>query len=691
MAIHWQVKFRSLRADTLYTVNIYDDNYNGNAPVQLTGAEQPFTTEEDDDDDFFIPVRTQSGYIRIVTDWSDAQIEELLPATQIDRYVTLTHQEGQTLITDWQGYMQPQCFGFPMYGSPREIKLPVQCVLTSMQGQYVSSEFINKMRTFGYYIATALSSVYCNIDKVFFQSSCAIDWLKLTIDHRMLLEETDNYDLRGKFSHYDIIKDIAEFFGWTVRIVGVSVYFLSPDEFNNQDIVEITVNELLNIDNNPTYSIVNYNIANLNQTSFASDEQELSLIRAANNVVVSASCQTDKDILYFRDKFIDKLKEHINQYHDFDQYGDLVVFYSENCYIDYTDKYISYNTFLDQVLYSTYASYNFMKILTVDDFFDGGSPSGSDFAALRIKKSFNASNWTPYATITSKFPISLSNCGSDDRFSPKTGFLRMTGSIYQKGKRISDANSYDVGKKSMYICLGITDSNDNTKWFSSATGQWQTTKNRIEVRIGQSSEYWQFKIRTNGTRSFIPVPDDMPLVGKISLEFYGSDNIGEVDGERIFDIKEPAVLFENAQTTRFVTYFLATGLTENNIKNSFNYEARPNDAVREQKEISPIFISYNRFPFAKNIIMNSDGVYQWGIPYNPRDLTELTHPEQHLADRISAFWTNARHQMKTEYILNGNTVATPLKIFTKGNSHYYPMAISHQWRDDIIQYTLIEV
>lgn len=33
MAIHWQVKFRSLRAETLYTVNICDDSYTG-SPAQ---------------------------------------------------------------------------------------------------------------------------------------------------------------------------------------------------------------------------------------------------------------------------------------------------------------------------------------------------------------------------------------------------------------------------------------------------------------------------------------------------------------------------------------------------------------------------------------------------------------------------------------------------------------------------------
>ena len=44
MAIHWQLKFKSLRRSTDYTVNIYDDQYSGN-PVVLKGGAEPFSTQ----------------------------------------------------------------------------------------------------------------------------------------------------------------------------------------------------------------------------------------------------------------------------------------------------------------------------------------------------------------------------------------------------------------------------------------------------------------------------------------------------------------------------------------------------------------------------------------------------------------------------------------------------------------------
>ena len=68
--IHWQVRFKSLRNNRLYTASIYDDQFSGN-PIHLKGAARPFETEEDAKDDLFNDIITQSGYLRIVNDKKD--------------------------------------------------------------------------------------------------------------------------------------------------------------------------------------------------------------------------------------------------------------------------------------------------------------------------------------------------------------------------------------------------------------------------------------------------------------------------------------------------------------------------------------------------------------------------------------------------------------------------------------------
>ena len=123
--IHWQIPFKSLRTGILYTVNIYQNNYSG-SPVILNGVANPFTTQEADDDAFAL-LRTQTGYLRIFDDGkavsNNAEVafnwKDLLPSTDTDRPVTLTHISGQSTVIDWQGFLQAQNFSGALYGNPQ--------------------------------------------------------------------------------------------------------------------------------------------------------------------------------------------------------------------------------------------------------------------------------------------------------------------------------------------------------------------------------------------------------------------------------------------------------------------------------------------------------------------------------------------------------------------------------------------
>ena len=128
MAIHWQVKFRSLRSNELYTVSIYDEYYTG-TPVQLTGAAQPFETQEDNGD-IFTPVLTQSGYLRIVDTGKDNagntfNWRNFIPTNDIDRPVKMTDSNGNTV---WMGFLQAQNFGSTLFELPQVREFPLQRV-----------------------------------------------------------------------------------------------------------------------------------------------------------------------------------------------------------------------------------------------------------------------------------------------------------------------------------------------------------------------------------------------------------------------------------------------------------------------------------------------------------------------------------------------------------------------------------
>ena len=106
MAIHWDIPFKSLRSARTYWVSVYDNSYGSNTPVELKGGVVPFETEEDDDDDWFKPVRTQSGYLRIVDDGNDSsgyplssgdKWTDMIPSNDKNRKVILASEAARHL------------------------------------------------------------------------------------------------------------------------------------------------------------------------------------------------------------------------------------------------------------------------------------------------------------------------------------------------------------------------------------------------------------------------------------------------------------------------------------------------------------------------------------------------------------------------------------------------------------------
>lgn len=123
--IHWQIKFNTFSNDTL-VVNIYDDEWNGEI-VQLLGGASPFETQEDSSDDPFIPIRTQSGYIRVI---NKGDIDGVMGVTATDRYVTLTDDKKNVL---WQGFIQPEQFSQAWDRTPYEVEFPVVSMLSILE------------------------------------------------------------------------------------------------------------------------------------------------------------------------------------------------------------------------------------------------------------------------------------------------------------------------------------------------------------------------------------------------------------------------------------------------------------------------------------------------------------------------------------------------------------------------------
>ena len=98
--------------------------------------------------------------------------------------------------------------------------------------------------------------------------------------------------------------------------------------------------------------------------------------------------------------------------------------------------------------------------------------------------------------------------------------------------------------------------------------------------------------------------------------------------------------------------------------------------------------------YGYGLLMNPDGSYMASAPYG--NTTE--QPEQHLANRVTAYWAQAKRMLSPDLIANANigtgvTVMdiTPRHKVTMDGTTFHPIAIDHNWRDDVVSLTLLEM
>ena len=65
-------------------------------------------------------------------------------------------------------------------------------------------------------------------------------------------------------------------------------------------------------------------------------------------------------------------------------------------------------------------------------------------------------------------------------------------------------------------------------------------------------------------------------------------------------------------------------------------------------------------------------------------------PEQHNANLIAAYGSTIR-QVLTLQLWNSRVSASPKSIITLEGSRYFPVSISHNWRDGISEVKLMEI
>lgn len=247
---HWQCCFQSLNG-TQYAVNICEQDYDGDI-VQLTGAAEPFTTQEDESEDIFTPIRSQSGYLRVI-DPDGTLLADIIPQNNTERLVQLYHGTYTGVWPDgtfthaadaleWQGFLQAQAYTQPWDGNANELELPVKSLLGALEDVTIAEEYAPVEKNVAALILAAFSqfglrnTVDLRYIHVISDATDPVNTLLLPIlqwsvffSEETINNEGDSYNQLVGVSYSEALSAVMSLYGWQMRENGSDIYLVQYD------------------------------------------------------------------------------------------------------------------------------------------------------------------------------------------------------------------------------------------------------------------------------------------------------------------------------------------------------------------------------------------------------------------------------------------------------------------------------
>jgi hypothetical protein len=232
--IHWQVPFRTI-SDKEARIDIYDEGYDGDI-VELTPAgDGPFETSEENYDDLMAPVRTQSGYIRVI---DNDDLDGLIPEAAKQHYVEFV-LEG---IVVWCGYMKPDAYSSDWDVPPIEAEFPVVSGLAYLKNVYLDQEKDMDVEKLGSLIeecigetGIAYESIYIPKEIGYEEGDGMVAALTSEVSRYNFFDESDSEYGDEDYQRYDaktcfeVLEEILRLWGWTMMERGKSLYIVSTE------------------------------------------------------------------------------------------------------------------------------------------------------------------------------------------------------------------------------------------------------------------------------------------------------------------------------------------------------------------------------------------------------------------------------------------------------------------------------
>ena len=255
----WQVKWKVpfvARNNKKYVVDILEDTEETISTVhELYGATKPFETSETNSEEYFLPIRSQTGYLRFKNTGTDRNgmsfdWTEIIPINNTQHQVRLMYEHESRRDTIWIGYIKSGMFTTQAFQKNEDIELPVICPveLLKMMPLTFSCDLTTEItiKSVAQLIHMALSSTGISWQKVYISRNIQTSGSNnINEDINSMLSLMNYTDVDPVLSQNntvatwvdtkpmgDLIESIFKFWGWTLFSRGLDIYIIASGEEN---------------------------------------------------------------------------------------------------------------------------------------------------------------------------------------------------------------------------------------------------------------------------------------------------------------------------------------------------------------------------------------------------------------------------------------------------------------------------
>ena len=700
------VRFVSLRGATVYDACIWEDGWSGQ-PQMLTGSAQPMVTTEDDDEDVFCDIRTQTGSIRVV-DTGGVNWQNIMPKSDLAKPVTL--EVGGEPV--WVGYLQSESYSGVLYGNPQEREFPVQCPLSVLQAIQVSTS-VTELKNFAYILKYILDSLpsYTNnasdpvINRVIVGGGAdARQWLLNRVDWQNFIAQDDDGNDKPRYNLYEILEDVCRFWGWTARIMNRTLYLTCMDDATEGgSLLTLTYSQLTRLATAASASDKAAGTVSSRQSAvaisgnvFVDTDNEDYQLRGPSKATVKSDCNQQDTVIQFAPKIVESQLGSQWIWEQGDE--DLVGFFTTETRDSQTQKLIPVYSFTSALMDGTAV------------IFPAAAPGQAGFCRRQIysSKDSDSSIDSDMINVAGHSILSQSALVSLDikRWRNYGG-----GSLSLKGQLYDGANNFEGSETCiMLMSIGIGSSRATAQWFylmhsdgGVISSGWSSQKRRVGLPIESNTLQGFTAINVDAATAsqseagyiskwglFQSIPVANGLSGMLFVDFYGiTEPIGagayrdliaqianfEVDFSRDVtaittgtDIVRPRTMKEERESER-------------------EYVSDNNGQTHAEWNADCIYASDQNMEYGYGLLIDQNGDFMAQAPYG----STSEYPEQHLANRVTSFWQQAKRKLSIRVTKEAAANVSPIRPVSIDGTTGQAISISHDWRDDVTKLGIVEL